>query len=289
MEDLVFTQYARLCDRVSKYNSNILSTHEYHLKYIINEYLRTLHISPININYKANITIVLDLDLTLVMSTSFPRIQFEYSGDLILSIPALGEICMIHMAKIGSRDLPTEYIGYIVSISQNIAKIKLLINNEDKYTNISIDEYNIYHKKITSKLSGNIKKIEIHNDIYYVHARPNIDLFIKWLSTFHNVILWSAAEEEYIKKCLDTIGLKPSVIYDRRTCTISGSIISKDVQSIGHDNSNTIIIDDNFNCNANNKHAHHIVIKTYNGGINDTSLLDVISAAEKYIELINKS
>lgn len=113
----------------------------------------------------------------------------------------------------------------------------------------------------------------------FVQKRPYFDKFIKILSTFANIYLFSAAEENYVSQIMDNIDpLRQyfTKIFCRESCVkYEDNKYIKDLSICRSNLSRTVLIDDNpnsFLLQENNG----ILIRPFNGNYKDNELQKVL-------------
>ncbi|EGR32757.1 NLI interacting factor-like phosphatase family protein, putative [Ichthyophthirius multifiliis] len=108
-------------------------------------------------------------------------------------------------------------------------------------------------------------------------VRPYAELFLETMAKFYEIIIFTAALNDYANFILDIIDVKKSIahkLYRQHTLTYNGTYI-KDLTVIGRDLNKVIIIDntvENFQLQPENG----ICIQSWYGDPQDRALLDLI-------------
>lgn len=80
----------------------------------------------------------------------------------------------------------------------------------------------------------------------YVRFRPHVDTFLKQVSKWFEVVVFTASSHEYADTVLDAIDPKGKLIHHRRfreACTLVGGSYLKDLRQLGRDLDTTCIVD----------------------------------------------
>ncbi|KAJ3036015.1 Nuclear envelope morphology protein 1 [Rhizophlyctis rosea] len=88
--------------------------------------------------------------------------------------------------------------------------------------------------------------VEKHVCLYYVYKRPYCDLFLKTVSKWYNVVIFTASMPEYADPVIDWLDCGRVMIsqrYFRQACTQIGGIYVKDLQIIEKDLRNVCLVD----------------------------------------------
>lgn len=143
------------------------------------------------------------------------------------------------------------------------------------------------NRKFTLVLDLDETLIYFKNDIAKPKflIRPYAYCFLKNLSAFYEIIIFTAAQKEYADWILDKIDSKKNIVYRlyREHCQISKTSHIKDLRLLGRDLSKTIIVD-NFSENFALHKDNGICIKSWYGDLNDQVLISL----EKFLlQLVN--
>lgn len=119
----------------------------------------------------------------------------------------------------------------------------------------------------------------ISTQTLFVQKRPYFDAFIRVLSTFASVYLFSAADEQYVSRILeniDPLGQYFSKIFCRESCVkCEEDTYVKDLSICRSNLSRTVLIDDNPNSFLFQE-ENGILIRPFNGSHKDNELPKVL-------------
>lgn len=126
----------------------------------------------------------------------------------------------------------------------------------------------------------------------YVQVRPYAEHFLKELCEFYEIVIFTAATEEYADIVLNELDKEKSISHKlyRRHTNYQGENFIKDLTKLGRDLKKTFIIDnikENFMMHPNNG----LHISSFTGDEEDTELLDLIEdlkGKQILIKFINK-
>jgi CTD small phosphatase-like protein 2 len=109
----------------------------------------------------------------------------------------------------------------------------------------------------------------------YLSMRPYVKEFIKDISSFMEIVIFTASQKEYADKVLDL--LDPGRIYIRHrlyreSCTIISGVYAKELSRMNRDLSKVIIVDNSLISLVTNI-DNSILIKNYEGDPMDIGLI----------------
>ncbi|KAJ3050845.1 Nuclear envelope morphology protein 1 [Rhizophlyctis rosea] len=120
--------------------------------------------------------------------------------------------------------------------------------------------------------------VEKHVCLYYVYKRPYCDLFLKTVSEWYKVVIFTASMPEYADPVIDWLDCGRTMVserYFRQSCTQIGGIYVKDLQIIEPDLRNVCLVDNSpvsFQKNPDNG----IPIEGWISDPKDECLLDLL-------------
>ena len=115
--------------------------------------------------------------------------------------------------------------------------------------------------------------------------RPYAELFLKELSTYYEIIIFTAAVKDYADNLLDSMDKERKWIqhrlYRQHTTVINNTNV-KDISKLGRELSKVIIID-NISDNFQRQSENGIFITTWLGNEKDTELYDLIPVLKEIV------
>lgn len=119
--------------------------------------------------------------------------------------------------------------------------------------------------------------IDTHICLYYVYKRPNLDHFLKHVSQWFDLIIFTASLPEYADPVIDWIDSNNVIRsrYFRSSCQVLNNQYVKDLSLLGHDLSQICILDNSpisYLYNQDNA----IPIDGWTSDPDDTALLDLL-------------
>eukprot|EP00830_Metopus_es_P012486 TRINITY_DN2775_c0_g1_i1.p1 TRINITY_DN2775_c0_g1~~TRINITY_DN2775_c0_g1_i1.p1 ORF type:complete len:280 (-),score=42.18 TRINITY_DN2775_c0_g1_i1:50-889(-) len=123
-----------------------------------------------------------------------------------------------------------------------------------------------------------IKKRNVSFTIY-LSIRPFAIQFLEFAAKYFEVIVFTASEKAYADQAIDILDPHKKLIkyrLFRSSCLEAKNAFVKDISSLGRDLSKTIIVDNAIHSFAYNL-ENAILIKSYEGGDSDVSLLCLMS------------
>lgn len=157
-----------------------------------------------------------------------------------------------------------------------------LINSNAKKTLIlDLDETLVHSLSRGTRMSnGHMVEVKLNSQVatlYYVHKRPYCDLFLKQVSKWYNLVIFTASVKEYADPVIDYLESERSYFqnrYYRDHCTLrDGQGYIKDLSSVDKNLNNVIIIDNSPISYA--LHENNAII--VEGWINDPSDSDLLN------------
>lgn len=157
-----------------------------------------------------------------------------------------------------------------------------LINSNTKKTLIlDLDETLVHSLSRGTRMSnGHMVEVKFNNQVatlYYVHKRPYCDLFLKQVSKWFNLVIFTASVKEYADPVIDWLESERKFFtkrYYRNHCTLrDGQGYIKDLSTVDKNLNNVIIIDNSPISYA--LHENNAII--VEGWINDPSDSDLLN------------
>ncbi|KAH8321519.1 hypothetical protein KR074_007408 [Drosophila pseudoananassae] len=113
---------------------------------------------------------------------------------------------------------------------------------------------------------------------FKVYKRPHVDLFLKFVSQWYDLVVYTASLEVYAAQVVDRLDNGRGMIqkrFYRQHCSSTTSMVSKDLTVVSPDMSGTFIIDNSPNAYRDFP-DNALPIKTYIYDPNDTELLSLL-------------
>lgn len=157
-----------------------------------------------------------------------------------------------------------------------------LINSNNKKTLIlDLDETLVHSLSRGTRMSnGHMVEVKLNNQVatlYYVHKRPYCDLFLKQVSKWYNLVIFTASVKEYADPVIDWLESERKYFnkrYYRNHCTLrDGQGYIKDLSNVDKNLQNVLIIDNSPISYA--LHENNAII--VEGWINDPSDSDLLN------------
>ena len=155
--------------------------------------------------------------------------------------------------------------------NQNLKKKTLILDLDETLVHSG---FNPFSRRSDFTLNVNI---EGKNHIIYVLKRPHVDEFLKEMSQYYEIIIFTASISQYASPLLDQLDVYhyTSGRMYREHCLFNHGLYIKDLKRIGKDLKDMIIIDNNpvsYTSNVDNG----IPILTWYDNLNDQELLKLI-------------
>lgn len=122
-----------------------------------------------------------------------------------------------------------------------------------------------------------------------IHVRPYVDRFLRELSNYYEIVVFTASVKEYADEIIDQIDEDNWVSHRlyREHTTFFNSVYFKDLRRLGRELSKTIIVDNNSD-NFSLQPRNGIAIESFTGDHSDITLIKMmnilVSVAEQYTE-----
>ena len=142
--------------------------------------------------------------------------------------------------NLNSKNLTNTFKNISKNVSKNFSSMKSFIpthDSQNKYTLVLDLEGTLIHY-VSNKNSGFIK------------IRPNVEIFLKTLSNYYEIVLFSDSLQKFTEMSLKDIDKENYIKYKfyRQHCLNVGGIYIKDLDKIGRDIKKIIIIDNCSDC-----------------------------------------
>ena len=119
-----------------------------------------------------------------------------------------------------------------------------------------------------------------------VYFRPFVDVFLKEMNKFYNIMIFTAALQEYADVIIDHLDPEKKIIqkrfYRKDTMFLDGDYSVKDLTKISQDLSKIILID-NLPDNFKKQSENGIFIKSWYNDENDRALLELVTILKDLI------
>ncbi|KAJ1930699.1 Nuclear envelope morphology protein 1 [Tieghemiomyces parasiticus] len=115
--------------------------------------------------------------------------------------------------------------------------------------------------------------------LYYIYKRPHVDYFLKKVSEWYHVVVFTASIMEYADPVIDSLDPKGTLIhqrYFRDSCIQQGTNFVKDLAIVEPDLSHVCLIDNSPVSYALNKENGIPILAWYNNNAKDEALLDLL-------------
>ena len=139
----------------------------------------------------------------------------------------------------------------MTSENTNINNNQILLppqTSKKKTLVLDLDETLVHSQFMTfSEPSDVVIKIEIENEIHNIHVmvRPGVKEFLEKMEKFYEIVIFTASVSKYADPLLDIIDKKgycPFRLF-REHCSLINATFVKDLQRLGRDLKNIIIVD----------------------------------------------
>ena len=175
------------------------------------------------------------------------------------------------------------------SLSPNITKNKKKFllpkkNSKKKTLVLDLDETLVHSCGIPFEFPSDfIIQIEQDNDIHDIHVlvRPHVEEFLEKMSKRYELVIFTASISKYANPLLniiDKMGFVPFRLF-REHCTLINTTFVKDLNLLGRDLKDIIILDNNPTAYSLN-HYNGFPIKSWFDDKNDDELLKIIPILE---------
>lgn len=161
----------------------------------------------------------------------------------------------------------------------------------EKLVILDLDETLIHASKLKLPIDENFKY-----ENYFIYIRPHLEFFLKEISKYYKIGIWSSADDTYVKDIVEHIKPKNinfQIIWGRSKCSLKRDITfdqyfyEKRIDKLkkqGFRLEQILIVDDTPE-KARTNYGNAIYIKEYNGDVNDKELINL----ERYLhELKNE-
>jgi len=182
------------------------------------------------------------------------------------------------------------------SISKNFSMQYLPIKNNFNFLSpkkkliLDLDE-TLVHSGFNPFTRQSDISLQINIDGKYhtinILKRPHVDEFLKEISNYYEIYVFTASMEEYASPVIDLID-KNNIIkgkFFRQDCIYNNDLYIKDLFKVTNDLKDVIIIDNNPSSYATNE-DNGIPIKTWYDDLNDNELIKLIPVL-KYLSNVN--
>ncbi|KAI9313670.1 HAD-like domain-containing protein [Zopfochytrium polystomum] len=120
--------------------------------------------------------------------------------------------------------------------------------------------------------------VEKHVCLYYVYKRPHVDYFLKKVSEWYKVVIFTASMPEYADPVIDWLDKNRTLIskrYFRQSCTPHGGYFAKNLAIVEPDLSQVCLLDNSALSYALNQ-ENGIPIESWTNDPTDAALLDIL-------------
>jgi CTD nuclear envelope phosphatase 1 len=159
-------------------------------------------------------------------------------------------------------------------------KFKLLVPKKKKILVLDLDETLIHSSTQGSRYHDHVIEVMVdkHICLYYVYKRPFVDHFLKKVSEWYKIVIFTASLAEYADPVIDYLDSKNCVIskrFFRDSCIPMNGSYAKNLSLVDEDLSSLILVD-----NSPVAYQHYpengIPIQTWVDDQNDEALLDLL-------------
>ncbi|KAI9207592.1 NLI interacting factor-like phosphatase-domain-containing protein [Polychytrium aggregatum] len=120
--------------------------------------------------------------------------------------------------------------------------------------------------------------VDRHVCLYYVYKRPHADYFLRKVSEWYKVVIFTASMPEYADPVIDWLDSSRTLIsrrYFRQSCTPRNGTYVKNLSLVDPDLSQVILVDNSLAAFAMNE-DNGIPIESWMNNPNDEALLDLL-------------
>lgn len=155
------------------------------------------------------------------------------------------------------------------------------IGGKRKTLVLDLDETLIHATSRGSRSQGYMVEVlaDGHSCLYYVYKRPHVDYFLKKVSEWYKLVIFTASMAEYADPVIDWLDSSRTLIqrrYFRQSCTSGkNNTYLKDLSIVEPDLSSVCLLDNSPVCYSLNK-ENGIPIDTWIDDPNDEALLDLL-------------
>ncbi|KAG0296810.1 Nuclear envelope morphology protein 1 [Linnemannia gamsii] len=145
---------------------------------------------------------------------------------------------------------------------------------------LDLDETLIHSTSRGSRSQGYMVEVLVdrHACLYYVYKRPHVDYFLKKVSEWYKLVIFTASMEEYADPVIDWLDQNKTLFdkrYFRQACFLRNGSYLKDLTVIDPDLSSVCLLDNSPMSYSLNK-ENGIPIDTWIDDPNDEALLDLL-------------
>ncbi|KAJ1957389.1 Nuclear envelope morphology protein 1, partial [Dispira parvispora] len=147
---------------------------------------------------------------------------------------------------------------------------------------LDLDE-TLIHGTLSSQCRSYHHAVEIMVEniacLYYIYKRPHVDYFLKKVSEWYNVVIFTASIMEYADPVIDSLDPHRTLIqqrYFRESCIQQGCNFLKDLTIIEPDLSHVCLIDNSPASYALNRENGIPIQAWYNNNSQDEELLNLL-------------
>ncbi|KAF9114725.1 Nuclear envelope morphology protein 1, partial [Mortierella sp. AM989] len=154
------------------------------------------------------------------------------------------------------------------------------INARKKTLVLDLDETLIHSTSRGSRSQGFMVEVlvEHHACLYYVYKRPHVDYFLKKVSEWYKLVIFTASMAEYADPVIDWLDQSRTLFdkrYFRQACFFRNGSYLKDLTVIDQDLSSVCLLDNSPVSYSLNK-ENGIPIDSWIDDPNDEALLDLL-------------
>ncbi|KAK3846903.1 MAG: NLI interacting factor [Linnemannia gamsii] len=145
---------------------------------------------------------------------------------------------------------------------------------------LDLDETLIHSTSRGSRSQGYMVEVLVdrHACLYYVYKRPHVDYFLKKVSEWYKLVIFTASMAEYADPVIDWLDQSKTLFdkrYFRQACFLRNGSYLKDLTVIDPDLSSVCLLDNSPMSYSLNK-ENGIPIDTWIDDPNDEALLDLL-------------
>ncbi|KAJ3245135.1 Nuclear envelope morphology protein 1 [Chytriomyces hyalinus] len=176
----------------------------------------------------------------------------------------------------------SEWFGYRKQHKQRVLRpLRQQKELPKKTLVLDLDETLVHSTSMGSRHHDHIIEVLVdkHVCLYYVYKRPGVDLFLKKVSEWYKVVIFTASMPEYADPVIDWLDKDRKLIsrrYFRQSCTPhENGHFTKDLSIVEPDLSSVVLLDNSpvsFAVNPENA----IPIETWTHDLNDEALFELL-------------
>lgn len=182
--------------------------------------------------------------------------------------------------------VPNRHSDIMFTQDQNLILFKndLIKFKKSPFLFIDLDETLIVNRTVAHK--DETFSFSISARDFYIKLRPHLYEFLAYAKENFNVVLFTAASDEYARVIADKIGAYFDLVLPREYCIQNFVTFIKDIRILNADLKQSVIVD-----NSATSYALHpyngILIKDYTGSDDDVELLRVKDILESLIGTVD--